>query len=149
MRKRLPAAIAGMPEGEPRLAEILGDHVTQCGQTAGRRPHQVIVVDHGSPLPEVTAVRKRVAEALHASLPPGVQLKQAVMERRPGADYDFNGHLLEEQLDAVTPGFDGALVILACYKVLGGYWFTEGEQMTWRHQFRRRRRRRYRSYVED
>ena len=44
-------------------------------------------------------------------------------------------------------GTAGAFVILTFYKVLGGYWFVEGEQMSIRH---RRRRRRYRSYpVED
>ena len=45
-------------------------------------------------------------------------------------------------------GTGGALVILIFYKVLGGYWFTEGEQTTLRH-VRSRRRRRYRSIVEE
>ena len=40
-------------------------------------------------------------------------------------------------------GSAGALMILALYKVLGGYWFVEGEQTTYR---RRRTRRRSRAY---
>lgn len=45
-------------------------------------------------------------------------------------------------------GTAGALVILIFYKVLGGYWFEEGET-SYRHHTRRRRRRRYRSVMED
>jgi len=43
-------------------------------------------------------------------------------------------------------GSAGALVLLGMYKVLGGYWFVEGEQSTLRS---RRRRRRYRSAYDD
>jgi len=43
-------------------------------------------------------------------------------------------------------GSAGALVLLAMYKVLGGYWFVEGEQSTLRS---RRRRRRYREVYDD
>jgi len=43
-------------------------------------------------------------------------------------------------------GAAGALVILIFYKVLGGYWFVEGEQTTYR---RRRTRRRSRAVYDD
>ena len=43
-------------------------------------------------------------------------------------------------------GSAGALVLLGMYKVLGGYWFVEGEQTTLRN---RRRRRRYREVYDD
>ena len=43
-------------------------------------------------------------------------------------------------------GSAGALVLLGMYKVLGGYWFVEGEESTLRS---RRRRRRYRSVYDD
>ena len=46
-------------------------------------------------------------------------------------------------------GTAGALVILIFYKMLGGYWFEEGETSFFRHQTRRRRRRRYRSVVDE
>ncbi len=42
-------------------------------------------------------------------------------------------------------GSAGALAILILYKVLGGYWFVEGEYTT----SRQRRRRRYRSAYDD
>lgn len=40
-------------------------------------------------------------------------------------------------------GTGGAFIVLALYKVLGGYWFMEGEHVSRRHIYRRRRRRRY------
>ena len=43
-------------------------------------------------------------------------------------------------------GSGGALFLLIIYKVLGGYWFIEGEQTALRT---RRRRRRYRSAYDD
>ncbi len=43
-------------------------------------------------------------------------------------------------------GSGGAFVLLIMYKVLGGYWFVEGEQSTLRS---RRRRRRYREAYDD
>jgi sirohydrochlorin ferrochelatase len=88
-----------LPDGEPRLVEIVADQAaTALGGPRGR----VILVDHGSPLPAVTAVREAVAAGLRARLPADVTLDQAVMERRSGSEYDFNGDLLEERLDAAA-----------------------------------------------
>lgn len=42
-------------------------------------------------------------------------------------------------------GVGGAIALLMLYRVLGGYWFIEGEQMT----NRARRRRRYRTANDD
>lgn len=36
----------------------------------------------------------------------------------------------------------GAFVVLIMYKIMGGYWFTEGEHVSRGHIYRRRRRRR-------
>jgi uncharacterized membrane protein YeaQ/YmgE (transglycosylase-associated protein family) len=49
-------------------------------------------------------------------------------------------------LEGFAVGSGGAFVLLIFYKVLGGYWFVEGEQSTLRS---RRRRRRYRSAYDD
>jgi sirohydrochlorin ferrochelatase len=87
-----------LPPGEPRLADILADNVQRTERPATR----VIVVDHGSPIPEVTAVRRWLTEALRERLPSAVDVDEAVMERRAGRDYDFNGQLLEERLDGAT-----------------------------------------------
>ena len=59
--------------------------------------------------------------------------------------------------EAITPvslkgifvGGSGALVTLSFYKVLGGYWFEEGDTSWLRHESRRRRRRRIRSLVDE
>ena len=48
-------------------------------------------------------------------------------------------------LEGFAVGSGGALVLLIFYKVLGGYWFIEGEQTSQRH----RRRRRYRRAYDD
>ena len=50
-------------------------------------------------------------------------------------------------LEGFAVGAGGAFVLLMFYKVLGGYWFTEGEQATLRH--RKRRRRSYRAVYDD
>jgi uncharacterized membrane protein YeaQ/YmgE (transglycosylase-associated protein family) len=49
-------------------------------------------------------------------------------------------------LEGFAVGAGGALVILTFYKVLGGYWFVEGEFQT---RSRRRRRRRVRTAYDD
>lgn len=48
-------------------------------------------------------------------------------------------------LQGFAVGSGGAFVILVFYKVLGGYWFVEGENGT----YRRRRRRRSRVVYDD
>lgn len=88
-----------LPEGESRLVDIVARQAaTALGGDGGR----VILVDHGSPLPAVTAVREAVAAGLRERLDSGVTLDQAVMERRSGSQYDFNGELLEDRLDAAA-----------------------------------------------
>jgi sirohydrochlorin ferrochelatase len=77
------------------LAQILCDQLPEFEQTQKRR---VILVDHGSPIPEVTAVRHYLAKEMRRLLGPNVRLHEAVMERREGGDYDFNGELLEPVL---------------------------------------------------
>jgi len=102
-----------MPDGEPRLADILADHVTQCSAALGCDPDRVVVVDHGSPLPEVTAARAQVTMALRERLAEGIALGQAVMERRRGAEYDFNGQLLGDLLESCVAQHPRCVVVLA------------------------------------
>ena len=49
-------------------------------------------------------------------------------------------------IEGFAVGAGGAFVLLVFYKVLGGYWFIEGEQTTQRS---RRRRRKYRTAYDD
>lgn len=82
-----------LPRGEQLLADIVADNVAGLGPA-----DRVVVVDHGSPIPEVTAVRSWVAQALASRLPGAPAVEEAVMERREASDYDFNGELLTERL---------------------------------------------------
>lgn len=100
LRVDVAEPLVPLPQGEPRLAEILADHVAVARDQLDAEPELVVVVDHGSPLPQVTAVRVYAASELGARLP-GMMIEQAVMERREGRDYDFNGELLEDMLARV------------------------------------------------
>lgn len=50
--------------------------------------------------------------------------------------------------EGFSVGAGGAFVLLLFYRVLGGYWFVEGEQVSQRHRSSRRRRRRYATFDE-
>ncbi len=100
---RVAAPLSPMPDGEPLLTRILLEHTEDCladgpdpGSTA------VIVVDHGSPLREVTAVRERVGAALRSHYGDRLRVAEAAMERRHGRQYDFAGVLLTDALDAAA-----------------------------------------------
>lgn len=100
-----------LPEGEPRLASILFDNIKQTsGQSA---MDHVILVDHGSPIPEVTAVRQYLAGELQKLLDESIGFSQAVMERREGSEYDFNGALLEEELRELAKRDAAKKIVLA------------------------------------
>ena len=102
-----------LPEGEPRLSRILHDHVVHVSTEKHYKPDQVILVDHGSPIPEVTDVRRHIAEELQERLGATIPLSQAVMERRQGSEYDFNGQLLEDELKKLAQDKASQTVILA------------------------------------
>ncbi|MGB0713046.1 MAG: sirohydrochlorin chelatase [Gammaproteobacteria bacterium] len=86
-----------LPGGEPTLVDVLRDNAL----AAHPGPDHVILVDHGSPIPQVTAVRQWLGERLGQALP-GIGLSEAVMERREGKEYDFNGDLLEDELERLA-----------------------------------------------
>lgn len=91
-----------LPHGDPRLAEILYDHTMQTIRMQDSEIHHAVLVEHGSPLPEVNKVRRDVAVMLQQLLESQghYSLEQAVMERRKGDQFDFNGDLLEDWLVA-------------------------------------------------
>lgn len=112
-RIRVAPELCPLPPGEPRLVEIIADHCLATATAQGIQPTRVVLVDHGSPIPGVTAVRRWIADGLTQRLGPGVVLDQAVMERRPGAEYAFNGDLLETVLNRLGETDPEAPVILA------------------------------------
>jgi len=106
---------------DDRLVQILAEQVTatlaETGGAAGSI--RVAVVDHGSPVRAVTEVRNRVAVQLAHRLGDGVTaVAPCSMERRPGAEYDYNEPLLAHLL--TTPQWKTGTVIVAHLFLLPG-----------------------------
>lgn len=87
-----------LPKGEHMLAAIIYEHIQQAIATDAITQQSVVLVDHGSPIPQVTAVREHLAASVQSMLGDNIQLDEAVMERREGSEYDFNGQLLADYL---------------------------------------------------
>ena len=104
-------------EGDPRLAVILAEQVKAVlGDSAAAR---VALVDHGSPVAAVTAVRNQLARQLAVQLGSRViAVAPCSMERRPVAAYDFCDPLLAALL--VTPPWTTGRVIVAMQFLLPG-----------------------------
>lgn len=93
-----------LPDGNPLLVDILHQHATQLIDTnqdnaSNKLTQALVLVDHGSPVPSVSAVRQHICSALTKQLPKPLTLEQAAMERRQGKQYDFNGQLLKDYLE--------------------------------------------------
>jgi sirohydrochlorin ferrochelatase len=111
--------------GDDRLAHILADNVrTELDvllSRASELPHpvRVALVDHGSPVPEVTAVRNELARQLMGLLGSSVTaVAPCSMERRPDPAYDFSSPLLSDLL--VMPPWSASHVIVAMQFLLPG-----------------------------
>lgn len=90
-------------EPDPRLADMLAAHVRETVRAAGLSHPQVALVDHGTPAEPVNRVRNAVARQLAGLLEADrATVVACSMERRAGAEYDFNEPLLENlaQLEA-------------------------------------------------
>lgn len=106
-----------------RLARLLADNVRE--RLTGQRTC-VALVDHGSPIPDVTAVRNRLAGQLSVLLAEEdvACVAAASMERREGDEYRFNEPLLEHLLD--KPEFNAGTVVLAMLFLSPGRHAGEG-----------------------
>lgn len=106
-----------------RLAQLLADNVREC--ITGSSQPKVVLVDHGSPIPEVTAVRNYLAGQLSVLLAGEVDcVTFASMERRDGDAYRFNEPLLEDLLAA--PAMAQGEMILAMLFLSPGRHAGEG-----------------------
>lgn len=103
LNARVAPVLCPLPEGEPRLVDILEANARDAIEQHNLRPSQIMLVDHGSPMPAVTAVRHWLAAGLAQRFAGELRVTEAVMERRPDRQYDFNGTLLEEALEAAAP----------------------------------------------
>lgn len=119
-RLRVAPPLCPLPAGEPALIQILADQARAAAQAQQAPLRRVVLVDHGSPLPEVSAVRQWLAEGLRGHLGDGVELREAVMERRPDPAYDFNGPLLAEVLEDLARLDPQTPVILALLFIAPG-----------------------------
>ena len=103
---------------DDRMAALIMDLVHAKNLEAAA-PSAVILVDHGSPERAVTAVRDQLAAQLAVRLGAEVaSVRAASMERRPGAEYNFNDPSLERALDESDP--DARPVIVAMQFLLPG-----------------------------
>jgi sirohydrochlorin ferrochelatase len=91
-----------MPQGEPLLAQLLYENIQLTIENHQLNPDKVILVDHGSPIPEVAQVRTHLAAEVNTLLGEETDLIDACMERRKGKNYDFNGKLLANTLDKLA-----------------------------------------------
>ena len=84
--------------GDDRVARVLADNV-RAAAGADLERFAVVMVDHGTPVREVNAVRQRVGRQLAGLLGDRCSwFSVASMERRDGPAYDFNEPLLERAL---------------------------------------------------
>lgn len=110
---QLAEVIYPLPTGEPLLVDIIHDHIKQTAAQHNLPLQNLVLVDHGSPIPRVTEVRQDLAQRVQNRLADATSLQQAVMERREGREYDFNGDLLEHWLSRkAEAGAKSALVIM-------------------------------------
>jgi|SRR5690625_1639552 len=106
-----------------RLAKILLEHLEEISDFEKKVP--VILLDHGSPEPEVSYVRDVVTGQLSVLLAEKAgRIRAASMERRPGEEYRFSGPLLEEVLQ--QEGFNRGEVLIAMLFLSPGRHAGEG-----------------------
>lgn len=79
------------------MTRLMTEQARLTALQAGLAEPRICLVDHGSPSPQVTAVRHRLAARLAETL--GQMPDEAAMERRGGSEYDFNGPLLAEWIE--------------------------------------------------
>lgn len=90
------------------IAGILEDRLLDDSLDGAIDGRSIILVDHGTPVVEVNQVRHAVAAELGERL--GKPVIASSMERRSGAEYDFNEPLLESVLE--RPELDSVIVSL-------------------------------------
>jgi hypothetical protein len=111
--------------GDDRLAQILADNVR--GELDSFVADRVVVVDHGSPVEAVTAVRNGLAQQLGRLLGPRVAaVAPASMERRAGVEFDFCQPLLADLL-ATPPWNTGKVIVAMQFLLPGGHAGPDGD----------------------
>ena len=115
-----------LPEGEVGLVSILQDHIDTLSGHIADDDCEIVLVDHGSPSAEVTAVRQHIAQNLIACNR-GKMIGEAVMERREGSLYDFNGPLLEHYLTEKSSSGVKRVIVLLLFFLPGRHAGKDGD----------------------
>ena len=104
------------------LRRILAENLLAAGWKRGAG--SVLLCDHGSPSREMTAVRDALAAELKAELKlTREELTACSMERRPGADYDFN----EPSLASAIEKARGDAIVLMQFLLPGRHAGPDGD----------------------
>ena len=115
---------------DDRLARILADHVRSEIGARSAEPVRVALVDHGSPVATVTAVRNELARRLSEQLGPAVAaVAPSSMERRPEPVYDFNDPLLARLLET-QPWSEGRVIVAMQFLLPGRHAGPTGDVTT-------------------
>jgi sirohydrochlorin ferrochelatase len=117
LRVRMAAPLVDLANpADQRIAAIMEERVRAVSAESSA---PVILVDHGSPMRAVGAVRDQVAAQLQARLGSAARrVVAASMERRPGPEYAFADPLLSAAFD--QPGFAAGSVVVAMLFVSPG-----------------------------
>jgi len=120
LRVRVAPCLVDLASPEDtRVAAMVAERAREAAQKVGLARPAVAVVDHGSPARAVNAVRELVTAQARALLGGWARaVAGCSMERRAGAEYDFNEPLLEKLLDA--PEFAAGEVVVAQLFLLPG-----------------------------
>lgn len=116
-----------LPEGEDLLDEIIYEHIIDTAKKDNLALTNVVLVDHGSPTPQVTNVRKQLVQNVQKKLSGDCNLEQAVMERRDGSEYDFNGDLLETWLKKKALTGENSVIVVLLFFLAGRHAGKEGD----------------------
>ena len=88
----------------------------------------VILVDHGTPLPEVNLVREEIGYFLEEKLGNHISgFSTACMERREGTEYDFNDPLLESLLEQKKASGSGCVILAQLFLAPGRHAGPKGD----------------------
>ncbi|MGC6423749.1 MAG: sirohydrochlorin chelatase [Lentimonas sp.] len=119
-----PLAGLDVDAPDPRLAQILADHVRAFVESENLAKPTVALVDHGTPIRSVNQVRNAVAKQLADQLAEETaEVFACSMERREGEDYAFNDPLLENLSGAPSGGQN---LVVAMFFLLPGRHAGEG-----------------------
>ncbi|HTL66960.1 MAG TPA: CbiX/SirB N-terminal domain-containing protein [Lacunisphaera sp.] len=125
LRARLAPALHA--PGDDRLARILADHVRFELAKNPATATRVALVDHGSPVAAVTAVRNELASQLAGLLGGEVAaVAPCSMERRPEPEYDFAAPLLADLL-ARAPWSEGRVIVAMQFLLPGRHAGVDGD----------------------